>query len=165
MYSNRLNAENAVGNLKRAGFPNTGISVLFTHGTNDFAPGAERSPVTVATMGGTFASLAGIGVISIAGEGPFIAAGPIISLSASHDAGEPIRGLSGVLTVVGMPVDDAGQYAAKLQSGGVLLAVHCDYVEDAQRGGSILKETGAEEIALSAGSPARVRRVRSAGSS
>ena len=85
IYPNQLTAEDAVENLKDAGFRNTDVSVLFpdNQGSKDFAhekqtkapEGAVTGGTSGAVIGGALGWLAGIGALAIPGIGPFIAAG------------------------------------------------------------------------------------------
>src|SRR6478752_1394310 len=110
IYSDRTAVENAVEELKRAGYRNTDISVLFpeTSGTKDFAhekhtkapEGATTGAGTGVVVGGTLGWLAGIGALAIPGLGPFIAAGPIMAALAGAGVGGTVGGVVGAL--VGM---------------------------------------------------------------
>src|SRR5260370_21033470 len=92
IYQDRVTVENAVDMLRRAGFRNTDISVLFPYneGTKDFAhekgtkapEGAAAGAGTGAVVGGALGWLAGIGSLAIPGVGPLIAAGPIVAALA-----------------------------------------------------------------------------------
>src|ERR1041385_739077 len=90
IYSTKQQVETAVEEMKREGFRNADVSVLFPQntGTKDFAlekgtkapEGAAAGATSGALIGGTLGWLAGIGVLAIPGLGPFIAAGPIMAL-------------------------------------------------------------------------------------
>jgi hypothetical protein len=79
--------EGIVNELKREGFSNDDISVLFTDKstTKDFAhekhtkapEGAAIGGAVGISTGAVLGWLAGIGSLAISGLGPFIAAGPI----------------------------------------------------------------------------------------
>src|SRR5262249_61007753 len=85
IYPDRLAVEEAVENLRTAGFRSTDISVLFpdNQGTKDFAHEKNtKAPECVTTgvvagglAGGVLGWLTGIGALAIPGLGPFIAAG------------------------------------------------------------------------------------------
>src|SRR5258706_6170917 len=107
IYSTRRQVENAVDELKAAGFRNTDISVLFPEniGTKDFAhekntkapEGAMTGATSGAVLGGALGWLTGIGTLAIPGLGPFIAAGPILAALAGVGAGAVAGGLVGAL--------------------------------------------------------------------
>ena len=112
IYSDRVAVENAVDQLKEAGYRNTDISVLFPEnsGTKDFAhekhtkapEGATTGAGTGAVVGGTLGWLAGIGALAIPGLGPFIAAGPIMAALAGAGVGGTLGGLVGSLVGMGI---------------------------------------------------------------
>jgi hypothetical protein len=102
IYRDRLSAENAVDVLREANFRNTDISALLPEnlGTKDFAhqkntkapEGVTAGATTGAVVGGGLGWLVGIGALALPGLGPFIAAGPIVSLLAGAGAGGAIGG-------------------------------------------------------------------------
>src|SRR5689334_12323692 len=92
IYRDRASVENAVEELRSAGFRSTDISVLFpeNEGTKDFAhekhtkapEGTATGATSGAVIGGGLGWLVGIGALAIPGLGPFIAAGPIVAALA-----------------------------------------------------------------------------------
>lgn len=156
IYPTAAQAEYAVDDLVRAGFPSGDISVLLQdyRGTRDFAhhketkaPEGTTAGVTAGgVLGGTLGILAGIGAIAIPGLGPFIAAGPIMAGLAGLGAGGAVGGIIGALIGFGIPEYEAKRYEGRITSGGVLLSVHCDTSDEIDRARQILKTTGAEDI-------------------
>ena len=156
IYSDRLAVENAVDELKEAGYRNTDISVLFPDnvGTKDFAhekhtkapEGATAGAGTGAVVGGTLGWLAGIGALAIPGLGPFIAAGPIMAALAGAGVGGTVGGVVGALVGMGIPEYEAKRYEGRIKSGGILLSVHCDDSEWTKKARTILEQTGAEDV-------------------
>ena len=156
IYSDRTAVENAVDELKEAGYRNTDISVLFpeTSGTKDFAhekhtkapEGATAGAGTGAVVGGTLGWLAGIGALAIPGLGPFIAAGPIMAALAGAGVGGTVGGIVGALVGMGIPEYEAKRYEGRIKSGGILLSVHCDNSEWTKKAKEILERTGAEDV-------------------
>jgi hypothetical protein len=156
IYSDRVGVENAVEELKAAGYRNTDISVLFPDnaGTKDFAhekhtkapEGAATGAGTGAVVGGTLGWLAGIGALAIPGLGPFIAAGPIMAALAGAGVGGTVGGLVGGLVGMGIPEYEARRYEGRIKSGGILLSVHCDDSEWTKKAKEILERTGAEDV-------------------
>jgi hypothetical protein len=142
--------------LRAAGFRGTDISVLMPEnvGTKDFvhkkdtkAPeGATTGVASGAVIGGALGWLVGIGALAIPGLGPFIAAGPIMGLLAGAGAGGAVGGVAGALIGMGIPEYEAKRYEGRVESGGILLSVHCDSSEWVKRGKQLLEQTGAEEI-------------------
>jgi hypothetical protein len=156
IYSDRIAVENAVEELKAAGYRNTDISVLFPEnaGTKDFAhekhtkapEGAATGAGTGAVVGGTLGWLAGIGALAIPGLGPFIAAGPIMAALAGAGVGGTLGGVVGALVGMGIPEYEARRYEGRIKSGGILLSVHCDDSEWTKKAKDILERTGAEDV-------------------
>jgi len=158
IYRNRQSVEEAVQALKNADFRPTDISVLFSEnlGTKDFAhekhtkvpEGTSAGASTGAVIGGALGWLTGIGALAIPGVGPFIAAGPIVSLLAGIGAGSVIGGLTGALIGMGIPEYEAKRYDGRIKEGGILLSVHCDNADWKKRAVDILKQSGAGDIGV-----------------
>jgi len=156
IYPDQLTAEDAVDNLKAAGFRNTDISVLFPDnaGTKDFAhekqtkapEGAVTGGASGAVIGGALGWLAGIGALAIPGIGPFVAAGPIMGMLGGIGVGTTIGGLTGALIGLGIPEYEAKRYEGRIRRGGILLSVHCDDAEWTRRAKHLLEQTGAEDV-------------------
>jgi hypothetical protein len=152
LYSDRVQVEQAVDSLLAARFRNEDISVLFpgNEGTKDFAheknTKAPEGAGAGGAIGGTLGLLVGIGALAIPGLGPFIAAGPIVSVLAGIGAGGTVGGLVGALVGMGIPEYEAKRYDGRVRKGGILLSVHCDNSEWVTRAKDILKQTGAEDI-------------------
>src|SRR5437660_5501570 len=156
IYRTRGDVENTVDTLRREGFRNTDISVLFpeNEGTKDFAhekntkapEGAATGAASGAVVGGGLGWLAGIGALAIPGLGPFIAAGPIMAALAGAGAGGAVGGLIGALVGAGIPEYEAKRYDGRVREGGILLSVHCDDATWAKRATDILRDSGGDDI-------------------
>lgn len=156
IYATRNQVENAVDELKAAGFRNTDISVLFPEntGTKEFAhekdtkapEGTTAGVVAGGAIGGTLGWLAGIGTLAIPGLGPLIAAGPIIAALSGIGAGGVIGGIAGALIGMGIPEYEAKRYEGRIKGGSILLSVHSDNSDWTNKAKMILEETGAEDI-------------------
>lgn len=156
IYTTRRQVENAVDELKVAGFRNTDISVLFPEnvGTKDFAIAKDtKAPEGTATgvvaggvIGGALGWLAGIGSLAIPGVGPLIAAGPIIAALTGVGIGGAVGGIAGALIGMGIPEYEAKRYEGRVKSGGILLSVHSDNSEWTKKAEKIMEGTGAEDI-------------------
>jgi len=108
IYSQVSTLENALNELKQAGFRHEDISVLFpenlgskelttvksSKGPEGMAAGAGSGAV----LGGALGWLVGIGALAIPGIGPFIAAGPIVAALAGVGVGGAVGGISAVPT-------------------------------------------------------------------
>jgi len=156
MYRTRQDVEQTVQILKSSDFRNTDISVLFSEsaGTKDFVhekhtkvpEGTSAGAGTGAVIGGALGWLTGIGALAIPGVGPFIAAGPIVTLLAGIGAGGVIGGIAGALIGMGIPEYEAKRYEGRIKEGGILLSVHCDSSDWKKKALEILKQSGAEDI-------------------
>jgi hypothetical protein len=150
-------AEAGVDALGHAGFASRDISVLMSddystrelaHEKHTKAPEGTATGATAGgVVGGTLGLLAGLGAIAIPGLGPFIAAGPIMATLAGVGAGGAVGGLLGALSGMGIPEYEAKRYEGRVKDGGVLLAVHCDTSEQISRAKTILKDSGADDVA------------------
>jgi hypothetical protein len=156
IFTTRLEVEEAVDDLKVAGYRNTDISVLFpqNEGSKDFAhekhtkapEGAATGAGTGVVVGGTLGWLAGIGALAIPGIGPFIAAGPIMGALAGAGVAGTVGGIVGALVGMGIPEYEAKRYEGRIKSGGILLSVHCDNSEWTKKAKQILEDCGAEDV-------------------
>ena len=159
IVQNHNQADAVVGQLQRAGFANSDISVLFPDkkGTRDFAhehntkapEGAVAGASAGGVLGGTLGLLAGIGTLAIPGLGPFIAAGPILATLSGAAAGATVGGVTGALVGMGIPEVEAKRYEGKLRRGNILIAVSA-----ANRDQQKLVETIFEDAQADAGSDA-----------
>jgi len=182
IYPDRVAAEEAVSNLRSAGFRSTDISVLLPEnpGTKDFAhekhtkapEGAATGGFAGGLAGGVLGWLTGIGALTIPGLGPLIAAGPIVAALAGAGAFGALGGIMGAMAGIGIPEYEARRYEGRIREGGVLLSVHCDTREWVKRAKQILSESGAQDIASAIEKPGDfanadkpMPRVRGAGSS
>ncbi len=159
IYATRQQVENAVDELKAAGYRNTDISVLFPEnvGTKEFAhekdtkapEGTATGVVAGGVIGGALGWLAGIGSLAIPGVGPLIAAGPIIGALTGVGAGGVIGGITGALIGMGIPEYEAKRYEGRIKRGNILLSVHSDNSDWTKKAKQILEDTGAEDISSS----------------
>ena len=159
IYQTASQAEHAVSSLLTAGFTNDDISVLlpdskstkdFAHEMNTKAPEGTTAGVTAGgAIGGTLGLLAGIGALAIPGVGPFIAAGPIMAALAGLGVGGAVGGLIGALVGMGMPEYEAKRFEGKIRTGHILISVHADSKDWADRAKKILKDGGIQDIGSS----------------
>src|SRR5919199_3912052 len=144
-----------VERLKRAGFSNNDISVLFPDkaGTKDFAheqhtkapEGAATGAGTGGILGGALGWLVGIGTLAIPGLGPFIAAGPIMAALSGAAAGATVGGITGALIGMGIPEYEAKLYEGHLRDGNLLISVHTEDSTERARARRIFEQEGAED--------------------
>lgn len=156
LYNSVLDCEEAILSFKDAGFSNSDISALFPNGdkTREFAhekstkapEGVAAGGATGAFIGGAFGWLAGIGTLAIPGIGPFIAAGPIMSLLAGAGIGTALGALSGALIGMGIPEYEAKRYEGRVKEGKVLMSVHCSTPYAKAKALDIFDTSGASEV-------------------
>jgi len=156
IYSTRVQLESGINALRSNGFREVDISILLPENVgnkdlhvemNSKAPeGATAGGVGGAVIGGALGWLAGIGALAIPGLGPFIAAGPIMAALSGVGAGAAVGGLAGGLVGMGMPEAEAKRFEGRVKTGGILISVHCDNNEWANRAERILEQTGAMDI-------------------
>jgi hypothetical protein len=164
IYSTRTQAEESVDALRAAGFRSEDISALLPDnvGNKDFAAekhtkapeGTTTGASSGAVVGGVLGWLAGIGALAIPGVGPLIAAGPIMGALAGVGIGGVTGGIVGALIGMGIPEYEAKRYEGRVKNGGILMSVHVDDGDWADRAKDILKRTGAEDISTTAESGA-----------
>lgn len=157
IYKSRGAAENGVTTLKNNGFRVSDISVLLpqeagsqdvVHTKESKAPeGAAAGAGAGAVLGGALGLLAGIGALAIPGMGPFIAAGPILASLAGIGVGGAVGGISGALIGLGIPEYEAKRYEGFVKEGGILISVHVDDDNWAEKAQSLLEATGAKDVA------------------
>src|SRR6266511_250966 len=97
LYATRTELEGAVEALRSAGFRGTDVSILMPqdrathelgHEVNSKAPEAGVTGAAAGgAVGGVLAWLASIGMLTIPGIGPLLAAGPIVAALAGIGAG------------------------------------------------------------------------------
>jgi len=157
IYSTRDAAENATEILIRSGFAPADISVLLpeslsgptgmgTEKATKAPEGTAAGATTGGIIGGTLGILAGVGLLAIPGLGPFIAAGPIMAGLAGLGVGGAVGGFAGALIGMGIPEFEAKRYEGRLQSGGILLSVHCSTSDEIKRAKQAMTITNAENI-------------------
>jgi hypothetical protein len=157
IYPDRVAVEEAVEHFRSAGFRSADMSVLFpdNKGTKDFAhekntkapEGATTGGVAGGIAGGVLGWLTGVGLLSIPGLGPLVAAGPIVSALAGAGAVGTLGGIVGALVGMGIPEYEAKRYEGRIREGGILVSTHCDSSEWVKRAKEIMEQTGAQEIA------------------
>lgn len=159
IYRDEEQVSFAIDRMLENSFRNEDISVLLPDnlGTKDFAhekhTKAPEGTATGATaggaIGGTIGLLAGVGALAIPGLGPFIAAGPIMAALAGLGVGGTVGGVIGALVGMGLPEYEAKRYEGRIKNGGVLMSIHCDNSDWADKAKELMKSTGAEDISSS----------------
>ena len=163
IYPTRARVEMAVDKLYTHGFRPEDISILMAHteGTKDIgveknskAPeGTAAGAGSGAVVGGALGFLIGIGVVTIPGLGAVVAAGPLMALLSGVGVGGAVGGLAGAAIGAGIPEYEAKRYEGLVTNGRVLLSVHADDGEWADRAKDVLEKTGAEHISSTSQAP------------
>lgn len=133
LFRSRAEAEEAIRDLKDAGFPNENIGVA-THDRIDApqpepapesaAPSMEAAAGAGAVSGGVVGGLLGlIGSLLIPGVGPVVLGGVLASALMGAGIGAATGGLVGALTTMGVPESEAQYFDEGLRAGGTLVTV------------------------------------------
>jgi hypothetical protein len=155
--TSEFQAETIVVDLKRDGFADSDICVLFPDktGAQDFgheqhtkaAEGALIGAGALGVVGGGLGWLAGMGLLVSAGTGPFAAAGPALAALAGVAMGAVVGAILGALLGMGVPEYVAKRYDGKMKMGNILISVHAEDSQRATRVKKIVSEAGAQDIA------------------
>jgi len=156
VYQDRQAVDEAIDDLRAAGFRSTDISVLIqeNEGTKDLAhqkntkapEGAAAGGIASGAVGGVLGGLIGAGLLAIPGLDPLVVAGPIVAALAGVGAVGAVGGIVGALAGMGMPEYEAKRFAGRIKQGGVLMSVHCDNPDWIKRARDLLRQTGAAGI-------------------
>ncbi len=165
IFSNRGDAENALHELKKTGFPMERVSVIAQDTDSKNMSGAEvREKVgnkadegasvgaaTGGTLGGLTGLLVGLGTLAIPGIGPVMLAGATATAIATTLAGAGIGAaagsLLGGLIGLGIPEEEARSYNTRVERGHYLVIVDGTDAEIASAE-TILRRSGIEDFAI-----------------
>ena len=163
IYPSRLEMEEAVDRLRRAGFRSTDVSALLqdNQGTKDFAhekstkapEGASVGLIVGVIVGGVLGWMAGIGALTMPRLTTLTAAGPILAALAGIGAFGVLGAIIGALAGLGIPEYEARRYAGRIRNGGVLVSVHCDSHEWVRKAKEVMEHAGGQKIAAEAEKP------------
>jgi F0F1-type ATP synthase assembly protein I len=156
IYPSRLEMEEAVDRLHRAGFRGTDISALLqeNQGTKDFAhekntkapEGLSAGAIAGAIVGGVLGWLIGIGALTVPHSASLVAAGPIVAALAGIGALGVLGGIIGALVGMGIPEYEARRFEGRIRHGGVLVSVHCDNQDWVKRAKDVMEHAGGQKI-------------------
>jgi hypothetical protein len=164
VFSHRRDAEQALNELRDAGFPMDRVSVVARDADrHDQMAGAEvhdrvtdtkadEGAATGAATGGALGALTGLlvglGAIAIPGIGPVMLAGATATALATTLSGTAIGavagGLIGALIGLGIPEDRARVYSDRVSRGDYLVMVE-GTDEDVRRAEAVLGRRGIQE--------------------
>jgi uncharacterized protein (TIGR02271 family) len=152
LFYERQQAEQAIQELKAAGFKDDQIGVLMQD-KNSGQQLAESTGTKVSetaasgaigggVAGGVLGLLASIGALAIPGVGPIVAGGVLASTLAGAGIGAAAGGLLGALVGMGVPEEHAKYFEEGVRAGGILVTVEAGSRRDEAR--EILLGRGAE---------------------
>jgi len=165
VFDDRLQADRAVDELRRAGFRDDQIGVAMRYDAgSDMAGDATTADTTDAgdsragtgaiagVLGGLgLGALAGLGVLSgvIPVIGPAIAGGTLGIILSNAAIGAGVGGLVGALVGAGVPEDEAQYYHSEFEAGRTIVTVRADSrAEDAM---AIFRRHGAYDMSTRPG--------------
>jgi len=154
IFDNRVQAEQAINELRRLGVSDNDISIVARHDdvvqeaeahADDAAASADGASKGLLAGAGAGA-LFGLAAALIPGVGPFITAGTLLTsvlgaagggMAAGAIVGGTTGAIAGALAKSGYDEHEAGYYGSAVESGGVLVAVHTNTLSDAQVNSSL----------------------------
>lgn len=155
-FKTREAAESAVDRLINAGFFQEDISLLVTDTTRGAAfsikqgDKSQEYEATGAEAGGVFGAIVAL-LISAAvipsGGMALAVVGPVAATLAGLGVGGLTGGLIGALVGLGVPEHEAKLFESDVKSGGILLAVVAENVDEKKLAEKILRNTEATKVA------------------
>jgi hypothetical protein len=143
LFESQADAEQAIRDLKEAGFPQGAIGVVLrdpayapgvVHPVSASSlPGEPASAGAVGILGGVAGLVAGVGTLGLPGVGPVIAGGVLVSSLTEAGLGAAARGVLGALIGFGVPDAAARYFEAGVRQGSVLVTVDAGNRGDAAR--------------------------------
>jgi uncharacterized protein (TIGR02271 family) len=154
VFDDRTRAQQAVNELKRAGFTDEQIGVIARNesssgtATDDDSSEtyAEEGAVAGLATGAGIGALWGLGILAgaIPGIGPAIAGGTLGIMLSSAAAGAAAAGVAGALIGLGIPEDEAEHYESEFRAGRTIVTVKGSGRHSEAMG--ILRRFGAHDI-------------------
>jgi hypothetical protein len=148
VFADRRHAQNAVQELKDAGFREDQLGVVAKHtddaaGTQQHGSHVVEGAVTGVVAGAGVGALWCLGIVTLGlpAIGPVIAGGIFAAALASAAGGAVIAGIAGALIGLGIPEEEAHYYEGEFKSGRTLVTVKADNRYD--EAWSILHRNGA----------------------
>jgi uncharacterized protein (TIGR02271 family) len=152
IFEDRVKADQAVRDLRAAGFSESQIGVVTRHDRD--AGDAEHEEDTHADTGALAGALTGAGLGALAGlgilagiipvVGPALAGGTLGVILTNAAAGAGIAGITGALIGAGMTEEEASWYEGEVHAGRTMVTVPADGPADEAR--AILSRHGAYDM-------------------
>jgi uncharacterized protein (TIGR02271 family) len=165
VFEDRRQADQAVAELKRAGFRDDQIGIAMRHTEAATEGEAAESGDTYAGTGAVSGALAGLGLGALAGLGvlagvipvigPAIAGGTLGVILSNAAAGAGIVGLSGALIGAGIPEEEAEYYHKEFEAGRTIVTVTADDGRSADAT-NIMRRHGAYDMSTRSASASTV---------
>ena len=154
--ANRAAAEQIVGNLRLAGFPQDQVSLLVVtqdepealgevadqtgEGSAEVAQGVAKG----AAIGGTTGLLAGLATLAIPGIGPVVGSGILLALFGG--SGVFVGALSGAFATEQVSSQVIERYGMALREGQAVVSVSASDAEMAKQAEEVLTSSGASNV-------------------
>ena len=158
--SSESQAEKMVSDLKRSGFRDGDISVLFPDktGCKDFAhemhTKAPEGAVIGVIAGGASVACVGWLLGSGTSNAPAIEAlqiaGPLMAALAGAAVGAALGGIAGALAGLSIPEIVAKRYQGKISAGNILISVHAENKSSARQAKNIFCRAGCQDASITA---------------
>lgn len=137
LYDDIHSAQQVVQALLNSGFSHDEVSLLLSDAKGDYgqtlevnrdkgedaAAGIGTGVGIGAGLGGLAGLLLGLGLLTIPGIGPVVAAGPLAAALTGAGIGAAVGGIGGALASMGVSDQDAASYAEGIRRGGTLVTV------------------------------------------
>jgi hypothetical protein len=156
IYRDKSEVRSALHCLKKLGFKNDKISVLYPEheGARDFPQVQQNQISTGAAIGGAV-GLAVVGAIDLLFYAGIIhstsmnalpSLNPTLAITMTLFLGAVIGAIVGTLVGIGTPESPEKRYGQYLSAGGTLMAVECSSQAEFDHATTILEKTGAQDI-------------------
>jgi len=135
VFETKARAEQAIADLKAAGFDDDKIGLVYRNNAGEVVKSgaaddtyAEEGAVAGAVAGAAGGALVGAGIIAgvIPVIGPVLALGTLGTILANAAGGAAIVGITGALIGWGIPEEDASFYESEVQAGRYLVTVEAN---------------------------------------
>jgi hypothetical protein len=150
VFQGQEQAEAAVQDLERAGYPHEDISLVMQRPGSPAEIGAgdtkaDTGMVTGITAGAILGGIAGLAALAIPGVGAILAAGPLAAALGAM-GGAALGGLVGAFSGLGIPKEEAIQLDEAVRSGGIVVSVKVADRDAEGRVRETLERQGAKKV-------------------